>query len=147
MRIEKRKIEQTVEVYIADDGKEFGQDERACFKYELLLRKHTVIQAAEKLRITNLDGTAPISADGECKTFGTHIWYQIKDRKEFDVLCAAYDESFPVPNSYPEIICVKTSEEEMYASQAEGYLLSSMMDATTKFWDALGFILIYKNRD
>ena len=135
----KRKIEQMVDVYIADDGMEFYQDEMACFKYELLLRKDIVIREAEKLRIGSLDGLAPIGFNSECSISDTYAWYLLKNMDEYDVVNRAYDEKFPAPEVFPEIICVRTADENIYASPAKGYLLSAMRDVTVRFWNTLGY--------
>ena len=100
----KQLVEVEREVYVTDDGKEF-KTERECINYEKNLLKEREIEAAEKLRIPDLDEFLPLDTDGLVNDNNTFRWYKVRSEEEFNILNAAYEEALTKPDNYPEIIC------------------------------------------
>lgn len=138
----KQRVEEDLEVYIANDGEEF-ENETECIFYENNLEKERKINAAEKLRIPNLDELTPLSVNGLVDENNTFRWYKVKNEDEFNILNMAYLNDLQ-PDNYPEIICVETIGYEPYKDQAYDYHMSRMMEDTKDFWEKLGYKVTFE---
>jgi len=137
-----KKIEKKYEVYVAKDGANFSTED-ACVKYELQLeekeKQKKKIEAAEKLRIENLDEQMPLSSDGLVNEDNTFRWYRLQNRNDFAILNEAYRFSLREPETYPEILCVETCGHEAYMDDAYSYDITTCKKITEEFWEKLGF--------
>lgn len=138
----KQLVEEEREIYVADDGKEF-KTKRECISYEKNLEKERKIEAAERLRISDLDEFVPLSTDGLVNENNTFRWYKVKNEEEFNILNRAYLNNLQ-PDNYPEIICVETVGIEPYMDDAYDYHTSRMMENTKNFWEKLGYKVAFE---
>lgn len=141
----KQLVEVEREVYVTDDGKEF-KTERECINYEKNLLKEREIEAAEKLRIPDLDEFLPLDTDGLVNDNNTFRWYKVRSEEEFNILNAAYEEALTKPDNYPEIICVETVGFEPYMDDAYDYHMGRMMKNTKEFWKKLGYKVTFEKK-
>ena len=143
MRTEIKKEQVEREVYVTDDGKEF-KTEKECINYEKNLLKEREIEAAEKLRIPDLDEFLPLDTDGLVNDNNTFRWYKVKNKEDFDILNTAYKEALTRPDNYPEIICVETVGYIPHMDDAYNYHTSRMMEDTKNFWKKLGYKVTFE---
>lgn len=138
----KQLVEEEREIYVADDGKEFTT-KKECISYEKNLLKESKIEAAEKLRISDLDEFIPLSTDGLVNGDNTFRWYKVRSEEEFNILDRAYSNNLQ-PDNYPEIICVETVGHIPYMDDAYDYHVGRMMENTEKFWKKLGYKVTFE---
>lgn len=131
-----------VEVYIADDGKEFCT-EYECKEYEATCRKKKFIKNAEKLRIRELDDVIPPTPNSDPDNI--FIWYKVNSKEDYDNILAAYDKrDYASPAHYPEIVCIESSSYEEYDLLTDIYpdFLSSIKKEHQSFWNSFGYNMI-----
>ena len=129
----KKIIEQTIYTFVAEDGKEFNS-EYECKKYEKILEKKAAIEAAEKLRMPELDDKLPLSYDvNENNSFR---WYKVENKEAFDTVNKAYVNSLQAPSHYPEIMCVESYEP--YEDDGYSCTLTGLKATTEEFWKMKG---------
>ena len=136
-------IEQKVVTYVADDGTEF-RTENECKDYETKQFSKYIIEAAEKLRITELDEHLPLSNDGLINENNTFRWYKLTNETDFATVNKAYGNSLNVPESYPEIMCVETVGYEAYMDDAYSYNMGTCKKITEIFWKELGYEINFR---
>lgn len=135
---EKRLVEQETTVYIAMDGEEFCT-KRDCERHESMLRRKSLIEKAEKLRIKDLDGKFPID-DNALPYEGNHfIWYKVGSVDDYEAVDNAYGNHVDYPDVMPEIVCVESCGIEEYDGDVYTYHLSNMKASTEDFWSRLGY--------
>lgn len=142
MKVEKQIIEQEIFVYVAEDGKRF-KTERECKQYETECVLKKQIEMAEKLRIVKLDEFIPLS-NQEFNENNTFVWYEVKNKEDFDALNKAYAYELKEPSLYPEIICVETTGYEAYMDDAYGYNLRDLKQTTEDFWEKFGYKVTFE---
>ena len=142
IRTEKRMVEQLINTYIAEDGKEF--DTRAdCENYERELEDAKLRAGAEKFEIKELEDTYPLDVDAQYINDNHGFkWYRVNNKEEFNAVDKMYGGEVIEPKSYPETICVEY--DDYYDSDAWTYLLSDMKRATSIFWERHGFDVEFK---
>lgn len=141
----KKVIEQETMIYVADDGREFTS-ETECKQYEEKIIFNNKIEAAEKLRITELDEMIPLSDDGGINENNTFRWYRVENETDFDVLNEAYGNSLCRPSIYPEVICVETIGYEAYMDDAYSYNMTTCKYITESFWNKLGYKVTFEEK-
>jgi hypothetical protein len=77
------------------------------------------------------------------------VWYHVPNEQAFLEIEEAYflyqsvyHHPFVKPSSYPEIICVETSDvsyEDVYDGEGHAYILSQLMEDTKTFWEKMGY--------
>lgn len=137
---ETKMVEQTITLYVAEDGKEF-KSEHECRKYEEKKILESLIEKAEELRIKELDNCLPLTCNGlvnECNVF---IWYKLESKEDFDIVESAYGyrSCFSKPNTYPEVMCVETCGFEPYEDDSYNYNMEEIKGITKAFWKMLGY--------
>ena len=133
---EKRIIEQTICTFVAENGEEFDS-QYECMKYEKEQEKKAAIEAAEKLRMPELDDKLPLSYDvNENNSFR---WYRVENEEAFDTVNKAYANSLQAPSHYPEIMCVETVGYEPYEDDGYSCTLTDLKATTEEFWQIMGF--------
>lgn len=137
-------IEQKVISYVADDGTEF-RTESECKDYEVKQFSKNLIEAAEKLRIKELDEHLPLSNDGLMNENNTFRWYKLNNEADFETVNKAYGNSLNVPESYPEIMCVETVGYEAYMDDAYNYNMETCKKITESFWKELGVKVTFED--
>lgn len=137
-------VEQKVITYVSEDGTEF-RTESECKDYETKKFVKNFIEAAEKLRITELDEHLPLSNDGLMNENNTFRWYKLENETDFEIVNKAYRNSLVVPESYPEIMCVETVGYEAYMDDAYSYDMTTCKKITESFWKKLGVKVTFEN--
>lgn len=141
MKVETRKemIEMEIKKYIANDGTEF-KSKIDCLRYEERQKRKEEIEAAEKLRIEDLDEQIPLYC-GEMSENNTFRWYRVENDAEFDVLNNACRNELVCarPSVYPEIICVETVGYEAYEDDVYSYNMEDIKAATKEFFEKFGY--------
>lgn len=136
--------EMDVFIYIAEDGKEF-EDKEECEKYEKKLALDKAKKAIEKLELSTVRSTMPLSDDGypsECNYFH---WYKVNSDTDVELLNKVYRDEIEEPSFYPEIICVETTEGpsdtifDVYT-----YYLTNIKNDTINFWKKFGFDVTFE---
>ncbi len=135
---ETKSIEQKIISYIADDGTEF-KTEKECKGYEQKKIFKELIEAAEKLRIAELDEQMPLSDDGLMNENNTFRWYKLKNKEDFETVDKAYGNALREPKIYPEVMCVETCGYEAYMDDAYSYDMTTCKEITENFWKKLGY--------
>ncbi len=140
-------IEQKIISYIAEDGAEF-KTEKECNDYEQKQILKELIEAAERLRITELDEQIPLSNNGLIDINDTFRWYKLKNKEDFETVNKAYVNNLGEPEKYPEVICVETYGYEVYTDDAYSYDMKTCKEITENFWKKLGYkVTIEKDGD
>lgn len=137
-------IEQKIITYVADDGTEF-RTESECKDYEVKQFSKYLIEAAEKLRIPELDEYLPLSNDGLMNENNTFRWYKLNNETDFEIVNKAYGNSLNTPESYPEVMCVETVGDEAYMDYAYNYNMETCKKITENFWKELGVKVTFEN--
>lgn len=142
---ETRVVEQTVTLYIAEDGTEFVT-EYACRRYEEKKNLEKLIEKAENLRIVELDDCLPLTNDGLINDNNIFKWYRLESKEDFDIVEGAYGSNghLSKPSTYPEVICVETCGYEPYKDDAYNYHLTDCKIMTEEFWKAMGYKVIFE---
>lgn len=143
IKTEKIMVENFVTSYVADDGKEFPS-ERECKEHEERQAKYKYIEAAEKLRIKEMDDQIPLSDDGMMSDTNSYRWYRLNNKEDYDMVNMAYGDSFVEPKSYPEIMCVETVGYKIYLDDAYYYYMATCKTITENFWKKLGYQVTFK---
>ena len=136
-------IEQKVITYVADDGTEF-RTENECKDYETKQFSKYIIEAAEKLRITELDEHLPLSNDGLMNENNTFRWYKLDNEADFETLNKAYGNELSKPEHFPEVMCVETVGYEAYMDDAYSYDITTCRTITENFWKKLGYKVTFE---
>ena len=139
-------IEQRVVTYVAKDGKEFTTLHE-CKKHEETLDKEELINAAEKMRMKELDESLPLSVDGLMNENNTFRWYKLQNQKDFETLNRACGNTLSAPQNYPEIMCVETVGYEAYKDDAYSYSMTVCRNITESFWKKLGYTVTFEQMD
>ena len=137
-------IEQKIIIYVADDGTEF-RTESECKDYETKQFSKHLIEAAEKLRITELDEHLPLSNDGLVDENNTFRWYKLDNEADFETLNKAYGNELSKPEHFPEVMCVETVGYEAYMDDAYSYNMETCKKITESFWKELGVKVTFEN--
>ena len=139
MRIERKMVQQEFEIWTAYDGKEF-KSRLDCEIYEKNLKRKTMVDEAEKLRIKHLDRFNPLDIDGMARDEQRHTWFELKDEKDWKTLQAACVGKIKgdKPETYPCIICLE-EDGDVYGDYPWAYTLEEMMKATKYFWKKFGY--------
>ena len=140
---ETKLVEQKVFTFVAEDGTEF-RTESECKDYETKQFSKYLIEAAAKLRITELDEHLPLSNDGLINENNTFRWYKLNNETDFETVNKAYGNSLNVPESYPEIMCVETVGYEAYMDDAYSYDMTTCRTITENFWKKLGYKVTFE---
>lgn len=144
---EVKKVEK-VEVFVADDGREFPT-EGLCKRYERNKIRATLFEEIDRLyRVKELDGQIPIHSDACYSDFSTYRWYKVNNKEELKEVEEAYGE--PVYNSdnltYPTYICMETEDEE-YNGQPYTYTLDEAKRITNCFFELFGVEVTFNNKE
>ena len=131
------------QVYIAEDGSEFAFYSD-CLEYERKNRKDKIEEAAEKLRITELDDLVPLTSSGDVHYENTFCWYRLNSREDFEKVNAAYKDALYEPENYPEIMCVEIVENYEYEDDGYDCSLSRCKKETIDFWKKFGYEVEFK---
>lgn len=141
---ETKMVEQTVTLYVAEDGTEF-RNKHECIKYEEEKALENWIVKAEELRIAELDDCLPLSNDGLINDNNIFRWYRLKSKEDFDIVENAYSKGcLSKPSTYPEVICVETCGYEPYKDDAYNYHLTDCKIMTEEFWKAMGYKVVFE---
>lgn len=142
IRTEKRIVEQLINTYIAEDGKEFGTKSE-CEDYEADLESARLRAGAEKFEIKELEDTYPLDVDGqEIQENHCYKWYRVNNAEELNTVANLYNADFGEFKTYPQTICV---EYEYYHDEFRWiYSLSDMKQSTVEFWKKHGFEVEFK---
>ena len=136
-------IEQTIKTYIAEDGTEFTS-ESECRDYEKMEMLDPRIAEAEKLRVPELDGIAPLLTDG-ANPNNTFRWYKLESEEDFETIKKACDITHLwEPDSYPELFCVETFGYEPYMDDGYGYPLTQCKEESLNFWNWMGYKVTFE---
>ena len=142
IKTEKRMVEQLINTYIAEDGKEFNT--RAdCENYEDKLQEQKIKAEAEKLELKELD-LYPLDIDAQyISSEHSFAWYKVNNAEEYETILKAYNmDDYGYIKSYPEVVCVEY--EGYWGRDAWIHLLSEMKTATEYFWKRHGFDVEFK---
>ena len=132
-------IEQTVKIYIAEDGKVF-QYEHECRDYETKLHYSDKVKEAEKLRIEKFDQLTPIMYNNYLNNDNVFMWYKVESEKDLNTLKAAYDRLYDFDiKAYPELVCVESLYEPYEDEEAYHYTLTECKSITESFWEQMGY--------
>lgn len=139
VRIETRMIQTQVEVWTAFDGREF-KSRVACEAYEKELKRKSLIEEAEKLRIKHLDGVKPLDTDGMARDEQGHTWFKLENEEDWKTLRAACVGRIKgdMPVTYPCVICLE-EEGDVYGDFPWAFTLEEMEKATKVFWKRFGY--------
>jgi len=140
MKSETRTKTIEVNVWVADDGKEFTY-EQDCIEYERKLNGNDFIHKAEELRINELDDIIPIDGHALPSENNNYRWYKVKSVEDMEALEGAYGERLPDVSSFPEIVCVEYNGGDVYCGDAYGYTLHDIMLETKDFFEKLGYVV------
>ena len=137
---ETKMVEQTVTLYVAEDGTEF-KSEHECRKYEEAKALEVFIEKAEVLRIKEFDDYLPLTCNGLTDDCNVFRWYKLESKEDFDIVESAYGyrSCFSKPNSYPEVMCVETVGFEPYEDDSYNYNMEEIKGVTKEFWKMLGY--------
>ena len=144
IRTEKRTVEQLINTYIAEDGKEFDTMVD-CENYERELEDAKLRAGAEKFEIKELEDTYPLDAEGgEVPENHCYKWYKVNNTEELNTVANLYNADFGEFKTYPQTICV---EYDYYYDECRWiYTLSDMQRQTIEFWGKHGFDVEFKTR-
>lgn len=142
IRTEKRMVEQLINTYIAEDGKEFDT-KVDCENYEREIEDARLRAGAEKFEIKELEDTYPLDTDGqEIQENHCYKWYRVNNAEELNTVADLYNADFGEFKTYPQTICV---EYEYYHDEFRWiYSLSDMKQNTVEFWKKHGFDVEFK---
>ena len=141
IRTEKRTVEQLINIYIAEDGKEFSTRVH-CENYERELEDARLRAGAEKLELKELD-IYPLDIDAQyISDAHSFAWYKVNNAEEFATILKAYNMDDFALKVYPEIICVE--HEGTWGRDAWLHKLSDMKESTIYFWKKHGFEVEFK---
>lgn len=142
IRTEERTIKQLINIYIAEDGREFST-KVDCENYERELEDARLRAGAERFEIKELNDTYPLDTDGqEIQENHCYKWYRVNNTEELNIVANLYNEDFGEFKTYPQTICV---EYEYYHDEFRWiYSLSDMKQSTVEFWKKHGFEVEFK---
>lgn len=128
-------IEHKKTIYIASDGKEFNCKE-ICRNYEKSLVVKNLMKTANDFRIVEMEDWLPICYSPYSEYDSTFQWYRVRSNEDVDLLAKIYDETFPYPESYPELICVENycSGDEIFS-----YTGTDMIRSVKSFFESAGY--------
>lgn len=105
IRTEKRMVEQLINTYIAEDGKEFGTKSE-CEDYEADLESARLRAGAEKFEIKELNDTYPLDVDGgEIMENHCYKWYRVNNAEELNTVAIFHNADLGEFETYPQTIC------------------------------------------
>lgn len=134
-----RKVEKTIVVYAARDGKQFST-EADCMKYEHSLGSGDSIKIAAQLCLPRLDSVTPIGDTGD--EYRHYTWFLIRSKSDFEAVCNVYGKLdwIKEPKVYPDIMCMKSDSEfgDLQMEDVYNEFLSEMRKTTSDFWKNFG---------
>ena len=142
IRTERRMVEQLINIYIAEDGKEFDT-KVDCESHEREIEYAKLRAEAEVFELKELNDTYPLDAEGgEVLENHCYKWYKVNNAEELNTVANLYNGDFGDFKTYPQTICV---EYEYYHDEFRWiYTLSDMQRQTIEFWKKHGFDVEFK---
>ena len=137
IRTEKKIVEQLINIYVAEDGKEFD-NKIDCENYEKELESAKLRAEAEVFELKELEDVYPLDAQGkEVPENHCYKWYKVNNIEELNKVANLYNADFGEFKTYPQTICV---EHDYYYDEYKWiYTLSDMQRQTIEFWGKHGF--------
>ena len=146
IRTEKKLVEimQSINTYIAVDGKEFD-NKIDCENYEKELESAKLRAEAEVFELKELEDVYPLDArGGEVPENHCYKWYKVNNTEELNKVANLYNADFGEFKDYPQTICIEYDYH--YDEYRWIYTLSDMQRQTIEFWEKHGFDVEFKTR-